>query len=78
MSEQTLDEQDCALMRTHAHDLRCAVARLWVLQPCPPTTHHASSVESCVDDLMALTNKICSIANKTCAPSKECSMDDAA
>ena len=88
MSEHTLGEHDCALLRTHAYDLRCAVARLWVEQPCTPAAQHASAIKSCVADLMALANEICSLANKTCAPQKaccrmhdaekECGMDDAA
>lgn len=71
ISETTLGETDCAILRECAFDLRCAVSRLWVQSPYVDGAHDAN-IQVCVDDLLCLANRICSVASKTSAPSKEC------
>ena len=66
--ETTLGEADCATLRECAFDLRCAVSRLWVQSPC---TGKKESLQICIEELMGLTNRVCTVANKTVAPSKE-------
>jgi len=66
--ETTLGEADCATLRECAFDLRCAVSRLWVQCPC---TGKKESLQICIEELMGLTNRVCTVANKTVAPSKE-------
>ena len=64
---------DCATLRDCAFDLRCAVSRLWVQSPCTDSVQNAS-LQACIDELLVLANRVCSVANKTTAPSKECKM----
>ena len=68
MCNTTLGEADSATLRKCAFDLRCAVSRLWVQCPC---TGKKESLQICIDELMGLTNRVCTVANKTVAPSKE-------
>lgn len=71
--DTTLGEEDCAALRVHAFDLRCAVSRLWVQYPCTDDVQNAS-LKACIQDLMPITDRLCSVANKTSAPHKECGM----
>ena len=68
INETTLVEADCTTLRECAFDLRCAVSRLWVQSPC---TGKKENLQICIEELMGLTNRVCTVANKTVAPSKE-------
>ena len=68
MCDTTLVEADSATLRVCAFVLRCAVSRLWVQCPC---TGKKESLQICIEELMGLTNRVCTVANKTVAPSKE-------
>ena len=68
MCDTTLGEADSATLRECAFDLHCAVSRLWVQCPC---TGKKESLQICIEELMGLTNRVCTVANKTVAPSKE-------
>ena len=68
MCDTTLGEADSDTLRECAFDLRCAVSRLWVQCPC---TGKKESLQICIEELMGLTNRVCTVANKTVAPSKE-------
>ena len=68
MCDTTLGEADSATLRECAFDLRCSVSRLWVQCPC---TGKKESLQICIEELMGLTNRVCTVANKTVAPSKE-------
>ena len=72
MCDTTLGEADSATLRECAFDLCCAVSRLWVQCPC---TGKKESLQICIEELMGLTNRVCTVANKTVAPSKECTME---
>ena len=71
--DTTLGETDCATLRECAFDLRCAVSRLWVQSPCTDTN---ASLLICIEEIMRLTNRVCTVANKTVAPSKESCLKD--